>query len=49
MRLTLLQNDFDILATQDEKYEMTIAASRGDLRIGEIKTWIKEKLITNTQ
>jgi death-on-curing protein len=49
MRLTLLQNDFDILPTQDEKFEMTIAASKGDLRIGEIKAWTKEKLITNTQ
>jgi len=26
---------------------MTIAASKGDIRIAEIQLWIKEKLITN--
>jgi len=45
MRLILLEYDFDILATQNEKYEMTIAASKGDIRIDEIKLWINNKLV----
>jgi death-on-curing protein len=49
LRLTLLESDFDISATQDEKYEMTIAASKGDIRIEEIKNWIKIKLVNKTQ
>lgn len=47
MRLTLLEYDCDISAAQKEKYEMTIAASKGDLRIEAIKLWIKDKLIEN--
>ncbi|HEY5327975.1 MAG TPA: type II toxin-antitoxin system death-on-curing family toxin [Mucilaginibacter sp.] len=47
MRFTLLEFDLDVLATQDEKYEMTIAASKGEIRIAEIQLWIMEKLITN--
>jgi death-on-curing protein len=47
MRLTLLEFDLDIDATQDEKYEMTIAASKGDFRIEEIKQWLRTKLIKN--
>ena len=45
MRLILLKHDLDIAATQNEKYEMTIAASKGDSRIEEIKEWINKKLI----
>ena len=44
MRLILLNHEVDISASQDEKYEMTIAASTGELRIEEIKKWIEEKL-----
>lgn len=47
MRLVLLESDFDISATQNEKYEMTIAASKGELKNEEIKLWIKGKLINN--
>lgn len=49
LRLTLLESGYDISATQDEKYDMTIAASKGDVRIEEIKSWISDKLINNTQ
>ncbi|MDB5086764.1 MAG: doc [Mucilaginibacter sp.] len=49
LRLTLLESGYDISATQDEKYDMTIAASKGDIRIEEIKSWISDKLINNTQ
>ena len=49
LRLTLLESGYDISATQNEKYDMTIAASKGDIRIEEIKSWISDKLINNTQ
>lgn len=49
LRLTLLESGYDISATQDEKYDMTIAASKGEIRIEEIKSWISDKLINNTQ
>lgn len=45
MRLTLLEFDQNILATQNEKYAITIAASMGTLRIEDLKKWIKGKLI----
>jgi death-on-curing protein len=45
MRLILLENGFDIAASQDEKYEMVIAASMGRIRFDEIKSWIAEKAI----
>lgn len=37
MRLTLMSADLDISASQDEKYEMVIAASKGEMRFDEIK------------
>ncbi len=33
MRLTLLEGGFDISATENEKYDMVIAASKGDIRL----------------
>jgi len=45
MRLILLQSDLDISASEDEKYNFTIAASKGQIRIDEITIWIREKLI----
>ena len=47
LRLTLLDFDLDISASQNEKYEMSIAASKGELGIEEIKQWIQENLTTN--
>jgi death-on-curing protein len=44
LRLTLLEYDTDIIATQNEKYEMTIAASQGELRFDDIKLWIESKI-----
>jgi len=44
-RIFLLLDDFDIEASQEEKYEMVIQASRGDIRFEEIKLWIKARLI----
>jgi len=45
MRLILMENGFDIAATQDEKYQMVIAASTGQIRFDEIRNWIVAKLI----
>jgi death-on-curing protein len=42
MRLTLIDNNLDITASQDEKYEMTISASKGIMRLDEIKQWLSE-------
>ncbi|MDO3642730.1 type II toxin-antitoxin system death-on-curing family toxin [Mucilaginibacter sp. L3T2-6] len=46
MRLTLLDGNLDILASEDEKYDMTIAASTGSIRFDEIKDWIASHLIS---
>jgi hypothetical protein len=43
MRLTLLNYDFDVTATKDEKYKMTIFASEGLYRFDEIKQWLSER------
>lgn len=44
MRLILLENGVDILANQEEKYNMVISASTGKLRFEEIKNWIQTNL-----
>jgi len=44
MRLTLIENNFDIVASQDEKYEMTIAASKGEIGFDEIKQWLSKRI-----
>lgn len=44
MRLILLENDFDITASQDEKYELVISVSKGESRFDEIVDWLKEKV-----
>jgi death-on-curing protein len=43
LRLTLLEFEFDITATEDEKYDMTISASKGELNFDGIKLWLTEK------
>jgi len=40
MRLYLLKAGLDISANQDEKYSLVIAASKGEFRFDEIKTWL---------
>ena len=43
---TLLQIfDYDVKAFDNEKYKMTIAASSGEIRFDDIKSWIEEHLI----
>jgi death-on-curing protein len=45
MRLTLMDFYFDVMASDDEKYKMTISASTGEIRLDEIKLWIDEHLV----
>ena len=45
MRLILIEEGFDLIATQDEKYVMVIAASKGEIRFEEIKLWLLGKVI----
>lgn len=49
MRMILIENAFDINATQEDKYQMVIAASKGEIRLDEIKSWIKSRLIKRTK
>jgi len=44
MRLILLENNLDIEATQNEKYNMVIAASKGEIRFDSIRAWIQSRL-----
>jgi death-on-curing protein len=49
MRLTLIECGFDIIASQTEKYEMTISASQGSIRFDEIKEWLTIHIQNNNQ
>jgi death-on-curing protein len=40
MRLFLLENGLDIIASQDEKYDLVISASTGKWRFDEINSWL---------
>ena len=42
-RLLLLKSGLDINATQEEKYEMVIAVSKGDWKFEQIRDWITER------
>ncbi|MGN8069180.1 type II toxin-antitoxin system death-on-curing family toxin [Mucilaginibacter sp. SG564] len=44
LRLTLLEFEIDLTATEDEKYDMTISASKGELNFDGIKLWLTEKV-----
>jgi death on curing protein len=44
MRLILLENGFDIVASQNEKFDFVIKAARGELTFDEIKNWIRGHL-----
>lgn len=45
LRTTLYLYGFDVMAFEDEKYEMTIKASSGIIHFEEIKEWINNHLI----
>ena len=40
MRLILLSDNLDLVASQNEKYDFVISASKGELRFDEIKAWL---------
>lgn len=40
-----MENNLDILATQEEKFKMVISASKGEFRLKEIINWIKNYLV----
>ena len=44
MKLVLFENGLDIMASEDEKYHVVIAASSGEMRFDEIKVWINDRL-----
>ncbi len=44
MRSFLISNDFDIKATQDEKYQFVINIASGKIRIEEIIEWLNNHI-----
>ena len=44
MRLILMNAGLDLFASQEEKYEMVISASKGEMRFDEIKRWVTARL-----
>jgi death-on-curing protein len=44
MKLILLEDGLDIYADQDEKYQMVISASKGDIRFAEIVKWLQNRV-----
>ena len=46
LRTVLFIYGFDVMALEDEKYKMTIAASTSEIRIDEIKLWIEQKSVS---
>ena len=45
MRSFLISNDFDIEATQEEKYEFVISIASGKVRLEEIVEWLTNHVI----
>jgi death-on-curing protein len=46
MRILLIMFNHDVMAFDKEKYQMTIAASCGEICFDEIKLWIEEHLVS---
>jgi death on curing protein len=42
-RLLLLKSGLDIEATQEDKYEMVIAVSKGEWKFEQIRNWMTER------
>jgi len=42
-RLLLLKSGLDLKATQEEKYEMVIAVSKGEMKFEHIRNWMTER------
>ena len=47
MRIILLDQNLDIRASTEEKYELIIDISKGSLKFEQIRDWIKLRLIKN--
>jgi death-on-curing protein len=47
MKLLLFKNGINIKANQGEKYLMVLSASKGEIRIDEIKLWLQSKTSKN--
>jgi len=45
MRLVLMQYGLDIKGTIQNKYEFVISASKGEIRIDEIRKWIADHIV----
>lgn len=45
MRVILLENNLDLKATMEEKYNFIIAISKGDMKYAQIKEWIHLRII----
>lgn len=41
MRLILLENDLDIHASENEKYDFVIQSAQGNLSFDQIKSWVR--------
>ena len=44
MRLFLIQNQLDIQASQEEKYNFVLKVTEGKLKFSDIVEWIREKI-----
>ncbi len=42
-RLLLLKSGLDIYATQNDKYDLVIAVSKGELKFEQIKNWLTQR------
>jgi death-on-curing protein len=42
-----MENSFDIVASQEEKYEMTVIAGKGEIGFDEIKQWLTKRIKDN--
>jgi death-on-curing protein len=47
MRLTLLSDGMDIIASEDEKYDFVIKIAQGIFKYPDILNWINSKIIEN--
>lgn len=44
LRLTLLDEDLDLISSQEDKYKMSISASMGNINFDRIKEWLVENV-----
>jgi death on curing protein len=49
MRLILIENGFDIVASQDEKYEFVVEIASGNLKFNQIVEWLKTHVTKNAR